>query len=269
MIAAVVPDERLKLRAVFDEDADLYDRTRPVAPGDVFDDLLRLSTLRRGANVLEIGCGTGQATRPLAERGLRVVAVELGANLAARARQNLATLPVEVVTGAFEEWTPGDRDRAFDAVFSCNAFHWIDPDIRFIKAASLLAPGGRLILMATHWVVPDDADSFWHDIQDDYAAVGGDRVDPATKHPDRVTDFSDAIARSGVFTNADRFRRLFDVTFSTDDYVGNLSTQSGIRDFDPAARTELLSRVRRRIDAVGGSVRATLLTTVNIGVPAD
>ena len=44
------------------------------------------------------------------------------------------------------------------------------------------------MLLATPWVVPDDAERFWWDVQDDYVAVGGVRVDPAQSHPDRVVD---------------------------------------------------------------------------------
>lgn len=51
------------------------------------------------------GCGTGQATAPLAQRGGRVVAVELGPETAAVARRNLAAFPtVQVLTSAFEDW---------------------------------------------------------------------------------------------------------------------------------------------------------------------
>jgi 16S rRNA A1518/A1519 N6-dimethyltransferase RsmA/KsgA/DIM1 with predicted DNA glycosylase/AP lyase activity len=46
-------------------------------------DLVRLAGLGPGDRVIEIGCGTGQATVPLAERGLTITAVELGAELAA------------------------------------------------------------------------------------------------------------------------------------------------------------------------------------------
>ena len=48
--------------------------------------------------MIEIGCGTGQATAPLAERGLAVTAVELGAELATNARRRLTGFPAEVVT---------------------------------------------------------------------------------------------------------------------------------------------------------------------------
>src|SRR5271169_3624675 len=58
------------LRAGFDRAAADYQRTRPVCPPQLFDDLIDLAGLEAGGRVIEIGCGTGQATVPLAERGL-------------------------------------------------------------------------------------------------------------------------------------------------------------------------------------------------------
>ena len=55
-----------------------------------FDDLAEFGQLAPGARILEIGCGTGQATRSLAERGYRIIAVELGADMAAIGRWALA-----------------------------------------------------------------------------------------------------------------------------------------------------------------------------------
>jgi protein-L-isoaspartate O-methyltransferase len=123
-------------RSTFDEDALAYDRARPVAPGYVFDDLVARGGSRPGSSVVEIGPGTGQATRPLAERGLRIVALELGPHLADRARQNLVRFAdVELVTTSYEAWDPGSA--RFDAVFACNSFHWVDPAIRFHKSAAV------------------------------------------------------------------------------------------------------------------------------------
>jgi protein-L-isoaspartate O-methyltransferase len=68
-----------RLRAGFDDTAEAYQRTRPVCPPQPFDDLVRLAGLARGDRVAEIGCGTGQATVPLAERGMAVTAIEFGA----------------------------------------------------------------------------------------------------------------------------------------------------------------------------------------------
>jgi SAM-dependent methyltransferase len=250
-------------RATFDEDAAAYERVRPVAPASVFDDLVALAGLRPGSSVVEIGPGTGQATRPLAARGLRVLALELGPRLAARARQNLAAFAdVEVVTTSFEAWDPG-ADR-FDAVVACNSFHWVDPAVRFAKSAAVLRPGGCLVVLATPWVIPDGADRFWWDVQDDYAAVGAERVDPATKHPDRTGDLGPAVRASRLFDEPTLRRHLFAVTFTADDYALNLSTQSGPKELPPDARAALIDRVRRRIDAAGGTVTAYLLAQLTV-----
>jgi ubiquinone/menaquinone biosynthesis C-methylase UbiE len=120
------PDEmrRAHLSRTFDEDAELYDRARPGYPSEVFDDLAKLAGIGPGCRVLEVGAGTGKATSPLAERGCRITAVELGADMPAVARRNLAGFEsVEIVTADFETWPlPGEP---FDAVVSATAFHWI------------------------------------------------------------------------------------------------------------------------------------------------
>src|SRR5690348_4869599 len=132
---------RDRLRTVFDRAAEDYQRTRPVCPPQLFDELMDLAGLGAGDRVLEIGCGTGQATVPLAERGLAVTAVELGAGLAAIARRRLAGFPAaEVVTSAFEDWTPPSTP--FDAVVAVSSLHWIDPRLRYRKPHGLLRPGG-------------------------------------------------------------------------------------------------------------------------------
>jgi SAM-dependent methyltransferase len=256
-------EERKFFRATFDADPDAYDRSRPVSPPQVFDDAAALAGLKHGSRVLEIGPGTGQATRPLAERGLLVTALELGPRLADRARRNLADLPgVQVHTTSFEDWDPAGQ--MFDAVFSCNAFHWLGPGVRFAKPAALLRPGGHLIVLATPWVVPDGGDRFWWDNQDDYAAVGEARVDPADSHPDRITDISGPLLASGYFAEPACRRYRFDVDLAAEDYLANLATQSGFKRLGPDVQRELTARFRRRIQARGGSVRAHYLATLVI-----
>jgi 2-polyprenyl-3-methyl-5-hydroxy-6-metoxy-1,4-benzoquinol methylase len=66
---------RHDLRAGFDLAAEDYQRTRPVCPPQLFDDLIYRAGLEAGDRVIEIGCGTGQATVPLAQRGLAVTAM--------------------------------------------------------------------------------------------------------------------------------------------------------------------------------------------------
>lgn len=137
--------ERSRLRLRFNEDAALYDQARPGYPAAMLDDVVALADMPAGGRILEIGPGTGQVTLPWAQRGYRIVAVELGADMAMVARQKLADFPlVQIHVGAFEDWPvePG----AFDLVFSATAFHWIDPAVRYRKAALALKQGGALAL---------------------------------------------------------------------------------------------------------------------------
>jgi protein-L-isoaspartate O-methyltransferase len=108
---------REQLRRTFDDDAELYDRARPGYPDALVDDLVALTGLQPGDRVIEIGSGTGQLTVPLARRSLRITGLELGPGLATIARRNLERFEtVEIVTGAFEAWDPGDQ--RFDAVIA-------------------------------------------------------------------------------------------------------------------------------------------------------
>ena len=66
------------LRTTLDAVPEAYDAAWPPAPPEVLDGLVSLARLQPGARLLEIGCGTGQATMPLAQRGFEIVAVELG-----------------------------------------------------------------------------------------------------------------------------------------------------------------------------------------------
>src|SRR5690242_7314541 len=126
--------------AVFDTMADEYERHRPTYPDELIDLAGRAGGLAAGDRVLEIGCGTGQLTRSLVARDLRVTAVEPGQNLIALARH--VGPGVEFVNRRFEDAElPAER---FAAVFSAAAFHWLDPDVSWRKVARSLVPGGVL-----------------------------------------------------------------------------------------------------------------------------
>jgi SAM-dependent methyltransferase len=252
-------DVRLELRAGFDLAADLYDRTRPVCPAALFDDLIRLTELGPGDPVLEIGCGTGQATLPLAERGLRVTAVELGAELAELARKKLAGFPtVTVATSSFEAWTPDASP--YSAVVAVNSLHWVDPELRYAKPAQVLKPGGYLAVGSCLWATPVDADPLFDQVQEDYRAVGlpgtlppmPEKIRPSHLPADAQVYFEEVAAR----------RYPFEVSFSAQDYVDNLATQSGIRQLGEEKARDFLERVSRRLAARARSDIVTSLVAV-------
>ena len=258
-------EHRERLRSTFDQAAELYDRARPRYPAALFDDRVDLAGIGPGARVLEIGPGTGQATVPLAERGCRVVAVELGADLAGVARRKLARFPaVEVVTAAFEDW-PLPRE-PFDMVLAATAFHWVDPAVRVDKAADALRPGAALATVATHHVAGGD-EAFFAEVQACYERYdpdtppGGSPLQPAAEIPSS----SEELDRSHRFGPA-RFRRYErEQAYTTTSYVEVLLTYSGHRALDPRAQASLLGCIAHLIDtSYGGHITKRYLTELRV-----
>lgn len=245
------PEEsrRAHLGGIFDSDAELYDRARPGYPPALYDDLAELAGARPGSRVLEVGCGTGQATVPLAGRGCRITAVEAGARMAAVARRNLAgAASVDVVTARFEGWPLPQEP--FDAVVSATAFHWIDPVVRVAKAADALRPGGALAVVRSQHV-RGGTEEFFVEVQRCYERFDP-RTPPGLKPPAAAdidgSDHAREVARSGRF-GPTAFRRYEqDLTYTTSDYLELLRTYSGHRDLPEAARSGLLGCVAGLIE---------------------
>jgi SAM-dependent methyltransferase len=131
---------------VFNEVAVEYDRNRPTYPDALIDQACEVGDIRAGDRVLEIGCGTGQLTRSLLARGLRVTALEPGDQLILLAEENLKDAgDVELVHARLED-VRLPRE-SYEAVFSASAIHWVDPDLSWRKIADALAPNGTLALI--------------------------------------------------------------------------------------------------------------------------
>jgi len=181
-------------RLTFDQQAQLYHEIRPRYPEALFDTLVNVAALSPQARLVEIGPGTGQATRPLAKRGYQITAIELGSALADVARHELRPYPnIQVVTGAFEEIDlPADT---FDLVYAATAFHWIRPELRYVKPHHLLKASGHLAVIHTHHVSDERGDQFFKATQPIYERYF---IDAAGKPP--ILPAPDAVMPTGRTT---------------------------------------------------------------------
>lgn len=239
--------DRELLRATFGQDADLYDQARPGYPDQMFAELAQLAGLSPQSRVLEIGCGTGQATRPLAQLGCTIVAVELSREMAAVARRNLHDFPnVTIEVSQFEDWTPPPT--RFDLVLFATAFHWIDPAIRVGKAADVLRPDGTLAVIHSEHVA-GGTEGFFIDAQSCYERFDpktppGWRQAPAADIPDDSTEI-DVSQRFGPA----QFRRYeWEQSYTTRSYLDLLMTYSPTRSMPQPARDGLLACLGGLID---------------------
>jgi SAM-dependent methyltransferase len=264
-----LPDDprysRASAREGFERIAVAYDQARPGYPPALFAALNTGCGLNASGRVLEVGCGTGQATRSLADRGCEVHCVELGANLAALARSNLGRCTnVRIEVASFEDVDLGSED--FDLVFSATAFHWIDPEIGYPKVARVLRPGGSFALVTNAHVAGGTQDLIADAVQDlhgrfapevgpwqfttiaqvaERAAATGDiaelwsRVDRSFVAPPRVDHLFERPSVS-----------LFPWTaeYDRDGYLAMLATQSIYILMEPQRRDELLAGIGHVID---------------------
>jgi SAM-dependent methyltransferase len=232
----------------------------------MYADLSDLATLEPRSRILEIGCGTGQATVRLAAIGCRVTAVELGSEMAAVARRNLAPYPhAEVVISAFEDWTLPPEP--FDLVFAATAFHWIDPEVRVAKAADALRLDGVLAVVSTHHI-KGGTEEFFAETQPLY-----ERFDPATPPGLRLSPAADIASDDAELVASGRFgptsirRYEWNLTYSTQEYLDVLRTYSGHRAMPAPAREGLLAGISDLIDTrYGGSIAKRYMTELMTAV---
>lgn len=168
---------------MFDEIPNLYDRIRPTYPAELFADLKAITGLDERSDVLEVGCGTGQATVSLAGLDCTVTAVERGAGLAAIARRKLdGVANVTIETSPFETWD--DRGRRFDLLVAASSWHWIDPAIGWRRAHDVLRRDGWMAILG-HVVVrrPGEVEVYAEtaDLHEHFAPGNPDWCDPPTE----------------------------------------------------------------------------------------
>lgn len=230
-------------REAFDSVADLYDSYRPVYPDVVVADVIGSAHLVRGSRVLEIGCGTGQLSRPLAKLGVNLVAVELGPHLADRARRHFAPFPnAAVEVEAFEDWPIPEQP--FDAVIAATAFHWVDPNVRLAKSAQALKPDGFLTLVHPHHV-QGGTPGFLEDTQEYYVKWGlSDDPFFQPTAPDDVPSMYPELDSSPMFDSVERHRFETAREFSSaGEYVGWLNTDSLVLGLDDETRHGFLTEI--------------------------
>lgn len=154
---------RAEARKIFGDDAAGYEAGRPEYPEPVYETLRTRCGLREGVSVLEVGPGTGLATRRLVEAGARVVGVEPDPQMRSHLARGALRAHLDLVPAALE-----DADlpaAAFDLVVAAASFHWVDQVAGLAKLGRLLRPGGWVALWWTIFGYPECPDPFADAVQ--------------------------------------------------------------------------------------------------------
>ncbi|MCU1674572.1 MAG: Methyltransferase type 11 [Frankiales bacterium] len=147
----------------FEALVDVYDAARPRYPAALYDALPDLS-----GRVLELGAGTGIATRELAQRAGFLVSTDLGPKMLGRLHELSPDVPVAVCRSEALPFADG----SFDVVCGAQMWHWVDRAVAIPEVVRVLRPGGVLAL----WWNEVDADGLpWWDAQQDRLEAGNPR----------------------------------------------------------------------------------------------
>ncbi len=137
----------------FDRAAETYDQTRALPEGiarELTGALLSEIAAAGADRILEVGVGTGRIARPLAERGIRVLAIDISPRMLARLREQVEPSQMQ------PDLILGDATRlplaseSFPAVLVFHVLHLVSPwQTALEELRRVLAPGGILVCDGT------------------------------------------------------------------------------------------------------------------------
>jgi SAM-dependent methyltransferase len=247
-------------RKSFDKAAETYNEIRPTYPSRMFDDLFRVLPVR--PRILEVGSGTGQATRDLLGRGAVVHAIEIGPALAAKLREVLPSRELTITIGDFERVTIAEN--GMDAVFSATACHWISPRAQLDAPVRVLKPGGALAIVDLNQVSSPDDSGFFAAAQHIYERYGDGHAGPPLPERGAVDPpIRSALSTEPRFANVEVRRYDWNQTYSAAGYRKLMLSYSVTQMMEASARRRLLDDMERFVDEhFDGQVTRPLVVTL-------
>jgi SAM-dependent methyltransferase len=218
-----------------------YERFRPGYPSELAGRVLAYAQ-RPIRTALEIGAGTGKATRVFTGRGITVTATEPDAAMLGELRKHV---PADVITvqAAFEDLR---LTKTYGLVFTAAALHWTEPAGRWPRMAALLEPGGVFASFGGQIHLADDAVKeavraarapFLED--DDVPSPDGTPLDSQMQWP------GTELQRSDWFADVQQALIERRLTMSARDYVGHLATISAYLQLPSSQQEQVLGQIMR------------------------
>ncbi|TFJ95010.1 coproporphyrinogen III oxidase [Platysternon megacephalum] len=220
--------------------ASAYERYRPGYPDEVAN--LVLSYAGKPLHTaLEIGAGTGKATRVFSTYGLNVTVVEPDPAMVTELRAAVPSY-VEVLDCAFEDVPLGTT---YDLVYAAASFHWTEPEGRWTRLASMLPPGGIFASFGGPVELVD------HDlveaIRDARVGLMGEDTDSQPHHaepaPGALRWPGDELFTCGLFTDVREITVPRRFTMTSEEYLGLLTTVSSYLALPPVMHEVVFDRI--------------------------
>jgi SAM-dependent methyltransferase len=261
---------RQERRLAFGSVAALYNRVRPSYPAQLVDEVIAYADIDRSARALEVGSGTGKATALFAQRGVAVHGVEPSASMAAIARRACQAYDrVEIEQSDFEDFSPDGR--RFQLLFSAQAWHWVSPEVRYVKAREVLSPGGAIAVFWTRprWERTPHRQAMldaYREADPDFDAVGRPGpMNPANDGPSKLWGDWPAELRSAPGFEDPEVRSYdWSIRYSATGYVELLHTHSDHMLLAHEERRRLFDAIEATIGSLGGELELAYVTDLHL-----
>lgn len=222
----------------FGSSAAAYERYRSDYPAEVVD-RIRAYAGRPLRSALEIGAGTGKATRLLLAHGIEVTASEPDPAMLAELRRHVpaGTRTIEATLESLP------LDRTVDLVVAAAALHWTTPEGRWERIAALLHAGGVFASFGGPMRLADPAlEAAVHRARstvlasDDVLTAYSTALDAPMQWP------GTELAASPLFAGVEQHVIPRRVTMTRAEWIGHLSTISAYLVLPAADRAEVFAR---------------------------
>jgi SAM-dependent methyltransferase len=222
--------------SLFDHLADDYDVARPSYPDGIYRALEEAAGPLTGKLVLDGGAGTGIASRQLAGRGARTVALDIGELMLRRAQ---ARSPRSCFLLADGNVIPL-RDASVDLACFAQSWHWFDHDRAARELARVLRPGGFWAAWWNHEA--GDGEEWFDAYQGEMESACAGYVRPARR--ETAPGWADELVTgTGRFEPATATVVPWTWTLDLGRWLTYERSKSYVGDLPPADREALLSRI--------------------------
>jgi SAM-dependent methyltransferase len=219
--------------------ASAYERFRPGYPDRLVDEVLTYARIPI-RSALEIGAGTGKATRAFSARGIGVTATDPDAAMLGELRKHVPPT-VSTMQTTFEDLP---LTHTYDLVFAAAAMHWTEPVHRWSRVSALLNANGVFASFGGQLHLADSV------VDEAVCMVRGQVLsDDGVPTPDGTPEDSSMEWPGTELSRSDQFTDIRQVTFdrrlvvSARDYIGHLSTISAYLQLPAAVREQLFGQI--------------------------
>ena len=227
-----------KLKTTFNKVSRLYESARPEYPKSIYSYIKKLSKLKKGEKILDVGCGSGQFTKFFI-RNFNATGIDIGENFIKIAKNNNKA---KFICTSFEKCK--FPKESFDLITSAQAWHWIEPKTSLKKAHKLLKNQGHIAFI---WYFTDDSSSvvkkagkIFDKYQKKYKTYG---------NRSRLIQYSaetrKKLSSCGFFTNIEKNIYVKNEKFSLERYVAFISTYGWVNNLPEEKRNKMIKEIRK------------------------